>query len=84
MNLLRTLVLIPLIIPCLEYLNHLAETTDGPGGAEDIYYEEPDLSGGIEGVDYLIVYWNGETSEGNQAWNTLELVVTEQYELLSI
>jgi hypothetical protein len=23
---------------------------------EEIYYEEPDLSGGVEGVDYTIAY----------------------------
>ena len=67
MNLLSTLVLIPLIIPCLECLNHLEEATDGQGGAEEICYEEPDLSGGVEGVDYLIVYGTGEASEGEQA-----------------
>jgi hypothetical protein len=26
------------------------------GGQEDIFYEEPDLSGGVEGVDYIICY----------------------------
>ena len=29
---------------------------------EEIYYEEPDLSGGIEGVDYSIAY--GAEDEG--------------------
>ncbi|KAK1645747.1 hypothetical protein QYE76_063552 [Lolium multiflorum] len=37
-------------------LNHLEEDNDNPEGADIIGYEEPDLSGGIEGVDYLIVY----------------------------
>jgi hypothetical protein len=26
------------------------------GGQEDIFYEEPDLSRGVEGVDYIIRY----------------------------
>jgi hypothetical protein len=26
------------------------------GGQEDIFYEEPDLSHGVEGVDYIIRY----------------------------
>ena len=67
MNLLSTLVLIPLIIPCLDCLNHLEEATEGPEGAEGICYEEPDLSGGVEGVDYLIVYRTEEVPEGEQA-----------------
>ena len=67
MNLLSTLVLIPLIIPCLDCLNHLEEANDGQGGADGICYEEPDLSGGVEEVDYLIIYGAGEGSEGEQA-----------------
>jgi hypothetical protein len=31
------------------------------GGQEDIFYEEPDLSRGVEGVDYVIRY--GVTSD---------------------
>jgi hypothetical protein len=31
------------------------------GGQEDIFYEEPDLSRGVEGVDYVIHY--GVTSD---------------------
>jgi len=31
--------------------------TDGaPEGSYELVYEEPDLSGGVEGVDYGIVY----------------------------
>ena len=67
MNLLSTLVLIPLIIPCLDCLNHLEEANDGQDGADGICYEELDLSGGVEGVDYLIVYGTGEVPEGEQA-----------------
>jgi hypothetical protein len=36
------------------------------GALEDhevVYYEEPDLSGGFEGVDYTIVYGNNEGTE---------------------
>jgi hypothetical protein len=29
---------------------------DVPGDSEEQYYKEPDLSGGVEGVDYGIVY----------------------------
>jgi len=29
-------------------------------GQDDIYYEEPDLSGGMEGVDYGIQFGDGE------------------------
>jgi hypothetical protein len=34
-------------------------------GQQDIFYEEPDLSRGIEGVDYFICYGasSGEESE---------------------
>ncbi|KAK1649236.1 hypothetical protein QYE76_067041 [Lolium multiflorum] len=39
-----------------DCLNHLEEDNDNLEGADIIGYEEPDLSGGIEGVDYLIVY----------------------------
>jgi hypothetical protein len=34
---------------------------DAIGGQEDIFYEEPDLSRGVEGVDYIIRY--GVTSD---------------------
>jgi hypothetical protein len=30
---------------------------------DDVFYEEPDLSGGVEGVDYGVVYGAGEESE---------------------
>ncbi|KAK1652218.1 hypothetical protein QYE76_070023 [Lolium multiflorum] len=51
----------------LDCLNRLEEDYDNNEGAEIIGYEEPDLSGGIEGVDYLIVYGSGEASGGDQA-----------------
>jgi hypothetical protein len=28
-----------------------------------VYYEEPDLSGGVEGIDYTITYRTGEGLE---------------------
>jgi hypothetical protein len=36
----------------LDYEN----SEDVPDDSEEQYYEEPDLSGGVEGVDYGIVY----------------------------
>ena len=41
--------------PFLDYEKIEEETTKEPDGQE-VYYAEPDLSGGIEGVDYDIVY----------------------------
>lgn len=32
------------------------EASEEPEDGGEIYYEEPDLSGGIQGVDYRIVY----------------------------
>jgi hypothetical protein len=32
-------------------------------GQDDIYYEEPNLSGGVEGVDYIIRYGAAEDEE---------------------
>ena len=42
--------------PCLDYENSNDETTEECEDSGEIYYEEPDLSGGIEGIDYGIVY----------------------------
>jgi hypothetical protein len=39
------------------------ETEGASKDYEEIYYEEPDLSGGIEGVDYMIVYGNNKGAE---------------------
>jgi hypothetical protein len=38
--------------PCFRLWEH----EDVPDVSEEQYYEEPDLSGGVEGVDYGIVY----------------------------
>ena len=59
-------------------MNRLEEDIDNQEGAEEIFYEEPDLSGGVEGVDYLIVYGAGEGSEGEQEYAILIVVVTEE------
>jgi hypothetical protein len=39
------------------------ETEGASGDYEEVYYEEPDLSGGIEGVDYIIAYGKNEGTE---------------------
>jgi hypothetical protein len=39
------------------------ETEGASEDNEEVYYEEPDLSGGIEGVDYTIIYGNNEGTE---------------------
>jgi hypothetical protein len=36
-------------------------TLNAIGGQKDIFYEEPDLSRGVEGIDYVIHY--GATSD---------------------
>ncbi|KAK1693605.1 hypothetical protein QYE76_010302 [Lolium multiflorum] len=47
-------------------LNRLEEDYDNNEGAEIIGYDEPDLSGGVEGVDYIIVYGSGRLPEENK------------------
>jgi hypothetical protein len=44
MNLLSTLVLIPLQITSLDYQNSSEGNNEGAEYAQDVYYEEPDLS----------------------------------------
>jgi hypothetical protein len=39
------------------------ETEGASEDHEEVYYEEPDLSGGVEGVDYTIAYGNNEGTE---------------------
>jgi hypothetical protein len=40
------------------------EETDGASeDYEEVFYEEPDLSRGVEGVDYAITYGNNEGTE---------------------
>ena len=43
-------------ISCLDYEYPGTASLHAMGGQEDVYYEEPDLSGGVEGVDYVIRY----------------------------
>ena len=40
---------------CLDY-EEFPEDSFGVYYADNVYYEEPDLSGGVEGVDYMLVY----------------------------
>ena len=43
---------------------HEEEANNGaPEGDYELVYEEPDLLGGVEGVDYGIVYGAGDESE---------------------
>ena len=63
MNLLSNAVAHTTLSPLLDFENPTEDQTgDAPEGGE-IYYEEPDLSGGIEGVDYGIVYREGNQEE---------------------
>jgi hypothetical protein len=39
------------------------ETEGTPENYEEVYYAEPDLSGGVEGIDYTISYGTGEELE---------------------
>jgi hypothetical protein len=39
------------------------ETLNAIGGQEDIFYEELDLSRGVEGVDYIIRYGGASDEE---------------------
>ena len=48
--------------PLLDSENPTEDQTDDTPEGGEIYYEAPDLSGGIEGVDYGIVY-GGDNEE---------------------
>jgi hypothetical protein len=39
------------------------ETEGAPEDCEEVYYEELDLSSGIKGMDYMIIYGNNEGAE---------------------
>ena len=43
------------LTPCLDFEEAIKESY-GAYHEDEVYYEEPDLSGGVEGVDYLIAY----------------------------
>ena len=60
---LSTLVLNLFSNPCLDCENSDYENTEFGEYDGAIFYEEPDLSGGIEGIDYGIVYG----TEGGEA-----------------
>ena len=49
--------------PLLDYESDGGGNTDGPEGNYELVYEEPDLSGGVEGVDYGIVYGVGDDED---------------------
>ena len=49
--------------PCLDCENSDDENTEFGEYDDEIFYEEPDLSEGIEGIDYGIVYG----TEGGEA-----------------
>ena len=49
--------------PLLDYETEEGGNTGEPEGEYEIVYEEPDLSGGVEGVDYGIVYGVGNEEE---------------------
>jgi hypothetical protein len=56
------LTLLPLN-PCLDSEGQYEETEGASEDTEEVYYEELDLSGGVEGVDYTIAYGISEGTE---------------------
>ena len=44
-----------LLTPCLDFEEAIKEGY-GAYHEDEVYYDELDLSGGVEGVDYLIAY----------------------------
>jgi hypothetical protein len=50
--------------PCLDSEGQFEETEGSLEAYEEIYYEEPDLAGGVEGIDYTISYGPDEGLEG--------------------
>ena len=52
----------PLLIPCLDCEGNL-EVGYGLYHTSEVDYEEPDLSGAVEGVDYLIAYGASDDEE---------------------
>jgi hypothetical protein len=49
---------------CLDFELYNTEETEANQQEDDkVYYEDPDLSGGIEGIDYIIEY--GVNNEDN-------------------
>ena len=50
------------LIPCLESEEAIEESY-GAYHANEVYFEAPDLSGGVEGVDYIIAYGADDIEE---------------------
>jgi hypothetical protein len=42
--------------PCLDSEGQNEESEEVSEDIEEVYYEEPDLTGGVEGMDYTIAY----------------------------
>ena len=62
-HLLSTTVLTLSFSPLLDYETEGGGNTGEPEDNYEIVYEEPDLSGGVEGVDYRIVYGVGDEEQ---------------------
>ena len=60
---LELLTLFP-VVPCLDY-EEISEDSHGIYHTDEVYYEEPDLSGGVEGVDYMLVYGDDNNNNNN-------------------
>ncbi len=52
--------------PLLDCDNEVEATDGAPEGDYELVYEEPDLSGGVEGVDYGIVYGADNNNEAEE------------------
>jgi hypothetical protein len=61
--LLSTIVLTLSFSPLLDCETEEGVDTEAPEGSYDVVYEEPDLSGGVEGVDYRIVFGVGSEED---------------------
>jgi hypothetical protein len=58
------LLLTPLPLnPCLDSEGQTEEIEGAPEDIKEVYYEEPNLTGGVEGVDYTIAYGISEGTE---------------------
>ena len=51
------------LLPLLDFEKPLENPTEDVPEGMEVYFEAPDLSGGIEGVDYGIVYGGGDEEE---------------------
>ena len=63
MNLLSNAVAHTILLPLLDFEKPLENPTEDVPEGMEVYYEAPDLSRGIEGVDYGIVYEEGNEEE---------------------